>query len=95
VGLGRPGKHQTKTNAKTEKRVPVEVRIGVQHVAREITFETALSADELTKAVREALTGELLELTDDKGGRIIVPSATIGYVSTGAERRGGVGFGAG
>lgn len=72
----------------------MEVRIGVQHVAREITFETALSADELTKVVREALEGDLLELTDDKGGRVIVPSASIGYVSTGAERRGGVGFGA-
>ena len=72
----------------------MEVRIGVQHVAREITFETALNADELVKTVREALEGELLELTDDKGGRIIVPSASLGYVSTGAERRGGVGFGA-
>jgi hypothetical protein len=72
----------------------VEVRIGVQHVAREITFETALNAEELVKTVREALEGDLLELTDDKGGRIIVPSASIGYVSTGAERRGGVGFGA-
>lgn len=72
----------------------MEVRIGVQHVAREITFETALSADELSKVVREALEGDVLELTDDKGGRVIVPSVSIGYVSTGAERRGGVGFGA-
>lgn len=72
----------------------MEVRIGVQHVAREITFETALSADELVKVVRDALEGDLLELTDDKGGRIIVPTSSIGYVSTGAERRAGVGFGA-
>lgn len=81
-------------NTQTEKRAPVEVRIGVQHVAREITFETALSADELAKVVRDALEGDVLELTDDKGGRVIVPSASIGYVSTGAERRAGVGFGA-
>lgn len=72
----------------------MEVRIGVQHVAREITFETSLSADELTKAVRESLAGDLLELSDEKGGRIIVPTSALGYVSTGAERRGGVGFGA-
>ena len=32
----------------------------------------------------------MLELTDDKGGRIIVPSASIGYVTTGAERKTGV-----
>jgi hypothetical protein len=66
----------------------------VQHVAREITFETTLSADELVEAVKAARTVEVLELTDDKGGRVIVPSASIGYVTTGAERKAGVGFGA-
>jgi hypothetical protein len=72
----------------------VEVRIGVQNVAREITFETTLSSDELVAVVKAAREGDVLELTDDKGGRIIVPSATIGYVTTGAERKAGVGFGA-
>ncbi|EWT00300.1 ATP-binding protein [Intrasporangium oryzae NRRL B-24470] len=72
----------------------MEVRIGVQHVSREITFETTLSADELAAAVKTARSSEFLELTDDKGGRIIVPSASLGYVTTGAERKGGVGFGA-
>ena len=72
----------------------MEVRIGVQHVAREIAFETSLSSDEVIKTVRDALGGDVLELTDDKGGRIIVPSASIGYVTTGAEKKGGVGFGA-
>lgn len=72
----------------------VEVRIGVQHVAREITFETTLSADEIIEAVRNARSGEVLELTDERGGRIIVPSSSIGYVTMGAERKTGVGFGA-
>ena len=66
----------------------MEVRIGVQHVAREITFETTLTADELVAAVKAARSAETLELTDDKGGRIIVPSASIGYVTTGAEKQG-------
>jgi hypothetical protein len=66
----------------------------VQHVAREITFETTQSSDEVLAAVKASLDAEVLELTDDKGGRIIVPSATIGYVTTGAERKAGVGFGA-
>jgi len=74
--------------------VTVEVRIGVQHVAREITFETTLSADELVAAVKEARSAEVLELTDDKGGRVIVPSNAIGYVMTGSEKKTGVGFGA-
>jgi len=72
----------------------VEVRIGVQHVAREITFETTLTADELVAAVKAAHKADVLELIDDKGGRIIVPTASIGYVTTGAERKPGVGFGA-
>lgn len=72
----------------------MEIRIGVQNVAREIAFETAQSTDEILAAVKAALESDVLELVDDKGGRIIVPSASIGYVTTGAERRGGVGFGA-
>lgn len=72
----------------------MEVRIGVQNVAREIVFESDQSADEVTSAVRSALEGNVLELVDDKGGRVIVPSAMVGYVTTGTERRGGVGFGA-
>ena len=72
----------------------MEIRIGVQNVAREIAFESAQSTDEILAAVRAALDSDVLELVDDKGGRIIVPSASIGYVTTGAERRSGVGFGA-
>ncbi len=72
----------------------MEIRIGVQNVAREIAFETAQSTDEILAAVKAALDSDVLELVDDKGGRIIVPSASIGYVTTGAERRTGVGFGA-
>jgi hypothetical protein len=72
----------------------VEIRIGVQNVAREIAFETTQSTDEIIAAVKAALDSDVLELTDDKGGRVIVPSASIGYVTTGAERRTGVGFGA-
>ena len=72
----------------------MEVRIGVQHVAREITFETTLSADELVAAVKAAHEENVLELTDDKGGRIIIPTVSIGYVTTGVERKSGVGFGA-
>ena len=72
----------------------MEIRIGVQNVAREIAFETTQSTDEILAAVKAALESDVLELVDDKGGRIIVPSASIGYVTTGAERRTGVGFGA-
>ncbi|MDN5795108.1 MAG: DUF3107 domain-containing protein [Intrasporangium sp.] len=72
----------------------MEVRIGVQHCAREITFESTMTSDELAEAVRASRSAEVLELTDDKGGRVLVPSAAVGYVTTGAEKKGGVGFGA-
>jgi hypothetical protein len=72
----------------------VEVRIGVQNCAREITFESGMSPEELADAVRASRSAEVLELVDDKGGRIMVPSAALGYVTMGAEKRGGVGFGA-
>lgn len=72
----------------------MEIRIGVQNVAREIAFETTQSSDEILAAVKAALDSDVLELVDDKGGRILVPSASIGYVTTGAERKTGVGFGA-
>lgn len=77
-----------------ESGFDVEVRIGVQNVAREITFETTLTADELVAAVKAARGSDVLELIDDKGGRVIVPTESIGYVTTGAEKKGGVGFGA-
>jgi ABC-type Fe3+-hydroxamate transport system substrate-binding protein len=73
----------------------VEVKIGVQHVAREITFETEASAQDVAKAVSQAIEKNgLLTLTDDKGRQIIVPGNVLGYVSLGESERRGVGFGA-
>jgi hypothetical protein len=60
----------------------VEVKIGVQRTPREIVLESTLSQDEVEAAVRDALkdpTG-LLSLQDDKGRRIVVPSALVAYV---------------
>jgi hypothetical protein len=72
----------------------VEVKIGVQNVAREVTFETDASSQEVAKAVAEAIDkGGVLTLTDDKGRQVIVPGAVIGYVFLGESERRGVGFG--
>ena len=57
----------------------MEVKIGVQHVAREITFETEASAQDVAKAVSQAIEKNgLLTLTDDKGRQIIVPGNVLG-----------------
>ncbi len=75
----------------------MEVKIGVQHAARELVLESSQSADEVAKAVADALKADLgvLSLVDDKGRRILVPADKLAYVEIAAEseqRR--VGFGA-
>ncbi|SDC37045.1 Protein of unknown function [Sanguibacter gelidistatuariae] len=72
----------------------MDITIGVQNLAREITVETDATADEITKLVTAALSGgPVLELVDTKGRRVLVPSATIGYVEIGTEEQRKVGFG--
>jgi hypothetical protein len=77
-----------------KKGTTVEVKIGVQNVAREITFETDESADEVLKAVGDAIAnGTALTLTGEKGRKVMVPAGVLGYVQIGESEKRGVGFG--
>lgn len=77
-----------------QKGTTVEVKIGVQNVAREITFETDESADEVLKAVGDAIAnGTALTLTGEKGRKVMVPAGVLGYVQLGESEKRGVGFG--
>ena len=72
----------------SEEATPVEVKIGVQNVAREITLESDQTAEEVAKLVTAALAdGGTLSLVDDKGRLVIVPVAVLGYVDIGAPAR--------
>ena len=72
----------------------MEVKIGVQNIAREIVVESEQSPEEVEALVTKALTdGGLLSLVDSSGRRLIVPVAGIGYVDLGAGKKGSVGFG--
>ena len=72
----------------------MEITIGVRDVAREITIESPLSADELREIVRTALdAGTTLELTDEQGAQLLVPGGALGYVRFGTETPRRVGFG--
>lgn len=72
----------------------MEITIGVQNLPREITIDSDQTSDQIADAVAAALAGKpALELVDERGRRIIVPTAAIGYVEIGAETRGRVGFG--
>lgn len=74
----------------------MEVKIGVQHAAREIVLESTQTADEVLALVTAAVAGStLLVLNDDKGRALVVPGDRLAYVELGATERGRVGFGAG
>ncbi|MEI8410099.1 MULTISPECIES: DUF3107 domain-containing protein [unclassified Kribbella] len=74
----------------------MEVKIGVQHANRELVLESEQSPDEVQQAVADALSGSsgLLQLTDDKGRRVIVPADRLAYVEIGEVSIRKVGFGA-
>jgi hypothetical protein len=71
----------------------MDIKIGVQNVSREITLETDETADAVAKAVTEGLAGTVVEFRDNRGRRVIVPSAALGYVELGSEEKRRVGFG--
>ena len=74
----------------------MEVKIGVQYAARELVLESAQSADEVVKAVSEALRADLgvLTLVDDKGRRVLVPADKLAYVEIAESEQRRVRFGA-
>lgn len=72
----------------------MEIRIGVQHCSRELTFESEQKPEEIEAEVAKATsTSGILRLVDTKGAVVCVNGAAIGYVEIGAPRKGGVGFG--
>ena len=72
----------------------MEVRIGVQNVARELAFESNETVEEVTAVVDKALEqGGTLALTDEKGRRYLVPVTALGYVHIGETEKSRVGFG--
>jgi uncharacterized protein DUF3107 len=72
----------------------VEVKIGVQFAPRELVLESGQTPDEVSAAVAEALaSGEgTLELTDEKGRKVIVPVAKLAYVEIAEANVRPVGF---
>ena len=74
----------------------MEVKIGVQHAARELVLESTQSPQEVEKAVGDALKADLgvLSLVDEKGRRILVPADKLAYVEIAESEQRRVGFGA-
>jgi len=71
----------------------MEIKIGVQHVAREIVVDSALEAPEAVELITAAMSsGSPLTLTDPKGNVTVDPAGIIGYPAVGAEQKRAVGF---
>lgn len=72
----------------------MEVKVGVQHSARELVVESTQSPDEVQQALTAALaSGGVLTLEDEKGRRVIVPVDRLAYVEIGEPTVRRVGFG--
>jgi hypothetical protein len=72
----------------------VEVKIGIQSVPRELVLETNSSFEQIEHALNEAVANEgVFALTDDKGGKVLVPADKIAYVELGGAEPRRIGFG--
>jgi hypothetical protein len=72
----------------------MEVKIGVQNVNRELTLDTDQEGDEIEAAVAKAVSEgtSVITLTDVKGRRVLVPTASVAYIELGSPTVGQVGF---
>ena len=73
----------------------MEIKIGIQHSARELSLEINQTSEEVEAAVAAALKDDgVLTLTDEKDRKVLVPAAKIAYVELGEPTGRRVGFGA-
>lgn len=72
----------------------MEVRIGIKHSARELSFETNSSPEEVRGAIEQAVSNDaqLLVLSDNKGRQYLIDTESISYAEIGAETGRKVGF---
>lgn len=73
----------------------MEIRIGIRDVAREVSLESTQTPEQVRGIIAEALSSgsQLVELEDDKGGTVLVPTSALGYVEIGSADKPRVGFG--
>jgi Protein of unknown function (DUF3107) len=72
----------------------VEIKIGIQSVPREIVLETSASYEEIQQLLTSAVTdSSVFVLTDEKGGKVMVPGDKIAYVELGSLEPRRIGFG--
>ncbi len=72
----------------------MEVKIGVQDANRELVVESAQSREEVVSLLRSALVDAdgVLELSDERGRTVLVPTAKLAYLELGEDSARRVGF---
>ncbi len=73
----------------------MEVKIGVQHASRELVLESTQSPEQIEQTVTKAIAagaGSVLQLVDEKGRRIVVPSEKLAYVEIAEQASRPLGF---
>lgn len=72
----------------------MEIKVGIQHVNREIVVDTAESAADVEQAYTEAAAnGGLFALKDQRGRKVLIQASSISYIDIGEEGARRVGFG--
>lgn len=72
----------------------MEIRIGIQHSPRELSFDSGETAEQLHAKLSAALDSgsSLVSLADAKGVTYLIPAASIAYVEIGSDTSRRVGF---
>ncbi|WP_374999977.1 DUF3107 domain-containing protein [Aeromicrobium sp. CTD01-1L150] len=74
----------------------MEVKIGVQNAARELSVDTDAAPDAVLAQLETALKDEtVFNLTDEKGRTVAVPAEKVAYLYFTADSGRKVGFGLG
>ncbi len=72
----------------------MDVKIGIKHSPRELTFESNQSASDVYAEVANALStgAKVIKFNDSKGRLFVVPAESLAYLEIGAEESRRVGF---
>src|SRR5262249_54338806 len=75
----------------------VEVKIGIQSIPRELVVDTDTPAEEIERALSDALAGtdgqSVFALDTVKGGRLLTPADKIAFIEFSPDQARRVGFG--
>ncbi len=73
----------------------MEIKVGIQHVNREVVVETTQSAADIERSFSEAVENEgVFTVVDQHGRKVLIPADKVAYLDLGEENARRVGFGA-